>query len=520
MLLNYQLLLFCVWVVKSEYYSFGGSNNNIENPTWGSVGVPAYRFARELSEFNTYGDNSTSLDTTKPNPRVISNTLGQFTKRRHPNSPLKVLTASSLQWAQLLTFDICGMTLGNWNVSQDNYVPVDIPACDCSYLDMSFLYGDDKASSDAIRTFENGQIMVEPVSTTSENQSTILENDIFGSSDLWKFYSNQSGNVSQLQHYAGSAGLATASGENNESRSLLVLVILLHFKCTHTHILYYILQKKKKTKKKKKKINNNNNKKMEYKGMLSGEKTVTCPYARTAGISSTRGKLPTHASAASLMTIFAREHNRIASQLQQQNFGWTDDQLFDQARAYNIALFQYITYTEYLPLLLGKYSFPNQITAYSKSTEASASAMFCSAAYRFAHSAVDDQIPLGGYVDQNGHTQFGGTCDGVVGYVNLRDSFAHPCVGVDDVGSTNYVDTIVCGAHLIAETEIDTNFVEDLRSYLPIDALRGLVSDTHGKKETLFFDLLSTNIQRFFIILLLFIATLCLFECAWLNDNI
>ncbi|CAL8137936.1 unnamed protein product [Orchesella dallaii] len=52
-------------------------------------------------------------------------------------------------------------------------------------------------------------------------------------------------------------------------------------------------------------------------------------------------------------TVMMKLHNYIAKKLYRLNPHWNDDKLFYEARAITTAIFQHITYTEYLPLLLG-----------------------------------------------------------------------------------------------------------------------------------------------------------------------
>lgn len=87
----------------------------------------------------------------------------------------------------------------------------------------------------------------------------------------------------------------------------------------------------------------------------------------------------------SLQTLFLREHNYWAQQYQAQHPDWTDEQLYQAARKMVIAEMDHITYSEYLPLLLG----PNAIQpyqGYQATVNPSINTLFSTAAFRFAHS--------------------------------------------------------------------------------------------------------------------------------------
>src|SRR5207244_2105411 len=85
-----------------------------------------------------------------------------------------------------------------------------------------------------------------------------------------------------------------------------------------------------------------------------------------------------------VQTLFVREHNRIAGQLQAAHPGWNDEQLYQEARRLVIAELQIITYTEWLPALLG----PNALPAYAgyrANVNPSISNEFSTAMFRLDH---------------------------------------------------------------------------------------------------------------------------------------
>src|SRR5205085_11122136 len=65
-----------------------------------------------------------------------------------------------------------------------------------------------------------------------------------------------------------------------------------------------------------------------------------------------------------LHTLFVRNHNRIAAELQKLHPTWGDEQLYQEARKLNVAEYQQIVYNAYLPDLLGPNALP-KYTGYS-----------------------------------------------------------------------------------------------------------------------------------------------------------
>ncbi len=66
----------------------------------------------------------------------------------------------------------------------------------------------------------------------------------------------------------------------------------------------------------------------------------------------------------SIHTLFLREHNRLARRLALQNPESTDQQLFDKARALNIARYQQVLFYEWLPLMVGRDYFQENLATY------------------------------------------------------------------------------------------------------------------------------------------------------------
>jgi hypothetical protein len=92
-----------------------------------------------------------------------------------------------------------------------------------------------------------------------------------------------------------------------------------------------------------------------------------------------------------LQTLFLDNHNLIASELQQENPTWTDEQLFQEARKLNIAEYQSIIYNEYLPDLLGPSALATY-TGYHPNVNASIANEFSTVAFRFGHSLLSGNV--------------------------------------------------------------------------------------------------------------------------------
>jgi hypothetical protein len=97
-----------------------------------------------------------------------------------------------------------------------------------------------------------------------------------------------------------------------------------------------------------------------------------------------------------LQTLFVRNHNAIATELAKQDptkFGftsWNDENLYQEARKINIAEEQMITYTQYLPDLLGPAA--PKYTGYNANVNPAIATEFSTVAFRFGHSMLSGTI--------------------------------------------------------------------------------------------------------------------------------
>lgn len=100
---------------------------------------------------------------------------------------------------------------------------------------------------------------------------------------------------------------------------------------------------------------------------------------------------------ACMHTIMMREHNRIVSNLRRINPHWTDETLYQNGRKIVSAIAQRVTYTEFLPRVLGldhlkKFGLDMLPSGYYDKYDATCSATifneFAAAVFRFGHSLI------------------------------------------------------------------------------------------------------------------------------------
>ncbi|XP_023726192.2 lactoperoxidase-like [Cryptotermes secundus] len=102
-----------------------------------------------------------------------------------------------------------------------------------------------------------------------------------------------------------------------------------------------------------------------------------------------------------LHTMLVRVHNQIASELSQINSLWDDEKLYQETRHIVAAMVQHITYTEFLPMLLGKEAMEKYDLlpkskgywgGYDPNVDVTIPSAFMTAAFRFGHSLLPNVL--------------------------------------------------------------------------------------------------------------------------------
>ncbi|XP_042222226.1 peroxidase-like [Homarus americanus] len=102
-------------------------------------------------------------------------------------------------------------------------------------------------------------------------------------------------------------------------------------------------------------------------------------------------------------TLFFREHNRLATHLSALNPHWGDETIFQEARRINIAQYQHIVYSEFLPVLLGQqkmadYRLTPEKSGYYQGYDARVNPgvlnEFATSAFRVGHTMVPNRLFL------------------------------------------------------------------------------------------------------------------------------
>ena len=169
----------------------------------------------------------------------------------------------------------------------------------------------------------------------------------------------------------------------------------------------------------------------------------------------------------SMHALFVREHNQLADEIAAENPDFSDEEIFQEARAIVIAELQSITYNEYLPALLGEDAL-SEYEGYDATVDPSIANEFSTAAFRFGHSTLNDEFRL---VDNDG--------EDVAEAISLASAFFTPEL-LEETG----IDVFLKYASATQSQEVDLEVVDSLRNFL------------FGAPGSGGLDLVSLNIQR------------------------
>ncbi|MBT5050703.1 MAG: peroxiredoxin [Rhodospirillaceae bacterium] len=169
-------------------------------------------------------------------------------------------------------------------------------------------------------------------------------------------------------------------------------------------------------------------------------------------------------------TLFVREHNRLAGDIAAANPGFTDEQIYQEARKLVGAMIQSVTYNEFLPMILGNGA-PGAYTGYDAGVNPGIANEFSTAAYRFGHSMLSETLLR---LDENGDVIANGN-------LPLAQAFFNPSHILDP--GNGGIEPILRGLSQQVAQEVDPQV---------IDAVRNLLFGPPGFG----FDLAALNMQR------------------------
>ena len=205
--------------------------------------------------------------------------------------------------------------------------------------------------------------------------------------------------------------------------------------------------------------------------LLMGEHDFLPNTISSRGLEFLSGDVRTNENIAltSMHTIFAREHNYWVSKIGMENPEYSDELLYETAKAIVEAEMQAITYNEFLPLLIGKEALSeykgHQITVNPQITTE-----FATAAFRVGHTMLSSHIMR---LQESGQ-------ESIYGHLQLQDAFFRP----DLILSQGGIDETMRGLGASYAQAIDSNIIDDVRNFL------------FGPPGAGGFDLVALNIQR------------------------
>ncbi len=164
-------------------------------------------------------------------------------------------------------------------------------------------------------------------------------------------------------------------------------------------------------------------------------------------------------------TLFVREHNRLAEALAADNADLSGDEIYELARKIVGAHIQNITFSEFLPLLLGDDAI-GEYSGYDADVDPTIASEFSAAAYRVGHTLLSPMLNL---VDDDGESE----------KISLASSFFSP-----SFYKSRDIAEVLRGFAAQKAQEVDSLVINEVRNFL--------MRAPNGPA----FDLPALNIQR------------------------
>ena len=382
-----------------EYRDVTGNGNNVANPTWGNAGENLIRdltMPNNDDALSDYGDGiGTPAGISRPSARAISNAIfPQSFSVPDPNGT----TDTFWLWAQFVDHDIDLTGGASPQESFDIPVPLGDPVFDPMNTGTKVI-----SLSRSLHDLGTGTDVLNPRQQINEITSYHDAGNIYGS-DL-----QRANNLRDL----GNNGKLKLDF-NLDARGLLPLNTVGEENANAGPIPAADL-------------------------FLAGDVRANEQAALTA-----------------LHTLFVREHNRLAVEIQSNNPGWSDEKIYQEAKLIVEGELQWITLNEFLPILLGPNFTPDPWVAYDPSMKAQIANEFSTVAYRYGHDAISSQVeridPDTGieFIDKDG-----------IGHLSLVQAFFNPNWLKQDG-----IDEILLGVSLSPGEKIDHLMIDELRNLL------------------------------------------------------
>ncbi|GMS93912.1 hypothetical protein PENTCL1PPCAC_16087, partial [Pristionchus entomophagus] len=351
-----------------KYRSYDGQCNNIDYPQWGAAQTANVRLlpAQYENGFNTpIGWNKDKLYNgfPKPNARLVSRQIVSSCEI----TPHHTLSSFVMQWGQVVDHDI---THTPFALSRTSYTSGAVCNRTCDNVDPCFniqLLPDDPKITSA-----NAEIYKKFPCMEFERSGAICGS---GETSLLFQRVTQREQMNILTSFLDASFLyGSTEVQALELRDLFGDHGLMRFDIVSAAQKPYLPFEK--------------DTGMDCRRNFSSENPMPCFLAGDVRANEQVGLTAMH-------TVFLREHNRLASKLLTLNPLWDGEKIFQETRKIIGAVQQHITYSQWLPIVLGKTAYSELLgdyMGYNPNINSGIANVFATAAFRFAHTLINPKL--------------------------------------------------------------------------------------------------------------------------------